>query len=166
LFKCNYRHAAVYAGSRFMNMGRYAEVLTLLWSPRFPPPVRIPLYAESCAAGSPSPAQDYVEKELDLNELCTGRRASTLFVRASGKSMRDLGFFNGDVMIVNHAEEATHGDIVIAKVNGEFAVKRLQLYPLLALLPINPSYSIVYPEELQLPGVVTCFFNSTRAHRR
>jgi DNA polymerase V len=125
----------------------------------------VPLYAEPCAAGFPSPAQDYVEKELDLNELCIRRRASTFFVRASGNSMQDLGLFDGDVMVVDRAEEAAHHDIVIAEVDGEFTVKRLQLQlqPCLALLPMNPAYPVIYPEELQLLGVVTWFFNSTRA---
>ena len=94
------------------------------------------------------------------------RRASTFFVRASGNSMRDLGLCDGDVMVVDRAEEAAHGDIVIAEVNGEFTVKRLQLQPRLALLPMNPAYPVIYPEELQLLGVVTWFFNSTRARRR
>jgi DNA polymerase V len=77
--------------------------------------------------------------------------------------MRDLGLCDGDVMVVDRAEEATHGDIVIAEVNGEFTVKRLQLFPRLALLPMNPSYSIIYPEELQLLSVVTWFLTA-RAH--
>lgn len=144
----------------------YTQGLTLLWPPAFTPPLRVPLYADPCAAGFPSPAQDYVEKELDLNELCIRRRASTFFVRASGSSMQELGLCDGDVMVVDRAEEASHGDIVIAEVNGEFTVKRLQLQPKLALLPMNPAYSIIYPEELHLLGVVTWFFNSTRARRR
>lgn len=149
-----------------MNPGNYTPGLTLLWPPIFTPRVRVPLYADPCAAGFPSPAQDYVEKELDLNELCIRRRASTFFVRASGNSMRDLGLCDGDVMVVDRAEEAAHGDIVVAEVNGEFTVKRLQLQPRLALLPMNPAYPVIYPEELQLLGVVTWFFNSTRARRR
>lgn len=149
-----------------MNPGNYAAGLTLLWPPLFMPRIRVPLYADPCAAGFPSPAQDYVEKELDLNEFCIRRRASTFFVRASGKSMRDLGLCDGDIMVVDRAENPDHGDIVIAEVNGEFTVKRLQLQPTLALLPMNPAYPVIYPEELQLLGVVTWFFNSTRARRR
>lgn len=144
----------------------YIPGLTLLWPPAITPPLRAPLYAEPCAAGFPSPAQDYIEKELDLNELCIKRRASTFFVRASGSSMQELGLYDGDVMVVDRSEEASHGDIVIAEVNGEFTVKRLQLQPRLALLPMNSAYSAIYPEELQLLGVVTWFFNSTRARRR
>ena len=144
----------------------YSSGLILLWPPIFTPRVRVPLFADPCAAGFPSPAQDYVESELDLNELCIRRRASPFFVRDSGRSMEGLGLYDGDVMVVDRAEEASHGDVVIAEVNGEFTVKRLQLHPRLALLPMNPAYSTIYPEELQLLGVVTWFFNSTRARRR
>jgi len=149
-----------------MKTAPYTHGLIVLWPPLVTPPLRVPLYADTCAAGFPSPAQDYVEKELDLNELCIRRRASTFFVRASGSSMQELGLCDGDVMVVDRAEEASHGDIVIAEVNGEFTVKRLQLHPRLALLPMNSAYSVIYPEELQLLGVVTWFFNSTRARRR
>lgn len=62
--------------------------------------------------------------------------------------MQELGLFDGDVMVVDRAEEAVHSDIVIAEVGGEFTVKRLQLYPRLALLPMNPAYSVIYPDEL------------------
>ncbi|MCQ8230363.1 MULTISPECIES: translesion error-prone DNA polymerase V autoproteolytic subunit [Pantoea] len=149
-----------------MKPATYASGLTFLWAPNYSPPLKIPLFADACSAGFPSPAQDYVESELDLNELCIRRRASTFFVRASGSSMEELGLFDGDVMVVDRAEEANHNDIVIAEVAGEFTVKRLQLHPRLALLPMNPAYSAIYPDELQLLGVVTWFFSSTRARRR
>lgn len=146
--------------------GDKLSALTILWPPESCPQLRVPLFTDPCAAGFPSPAQDYVESELDLNELCIRRRASTFFVRASGSSMQELGLFDGDVMVVDRAEEASQGDIVIAEVNGEFTVKRLQLQPCLALLPMNPAYPVIYPEDLQLLGVVTWWFNSTRARRR
>lgn len=130
------------------------------------PVMRIPLFVERCAAGFPSPATDYVESELDLNELCITHRAATFFVRASGSSMEDLGLYDGDVMVVDRAKEATHGDIVIAEVGGEFTVKRLQLHPKIALRPMNPAYPVIYPEELHLLGVVTWFFHNTEARRR
>lgn len=149
-----------------MNRIALAKGLTQFWPPISTPTLKIPLFAEPCAAGFPSPAQDYVEKELDLNELCIRRRASTFFVRASGNSMEELGLFDGDVMVVDRAEEAAQNDIVIAEVGGEFTVKRLQLHPRLALLPMNSAYSPIYPDQLQLLGVVTWFFSSTRARRR
>ncbi|QZY97563.1 SamA (plasmid) [Pantoea dispersa] len=102
-----------------MNPGSYTAGLTLLWPPIFTPRVRVPLYADPCAAGFPSPAQDYVEKELDLNELCIRRRASTFFVRASGNSMRDLGLCDGDVMVVDRAERWRRKWRAYGRVHGQ-----------------------------------------------
>ncbi|MDK9605835.1 translesion error-prone DNA polymerase V autoproteolytic subunit [Lelliottia wanjuensis] len=123
-----------------------------------------PLYTECCPAGFPSPAADYTEAELDLNDYCIRRRSSTYFVRALGDSMNDLGLHSGDLMIVDKAERAMHGDIVIAEIDGEFTVKRLLLTPQLALQPMNPAYPTLYPdpEHLQVFGVVMPFIHKTR----
>jgi DNA polymerase V len=77
-----------------------------------------------------SPAADYTESELDLNEYCIRRRHSTYFVRAIGNSMTDIGLYSGDLMVVDKAEKPRHGDIVIAEIE-EFTVKRLLLTPAL-----------------------------------
>ena len=63
----------------------------------------------------------------------------------------------------NKAETPLQGDIVIAETDGEFTVKRLQLKPRIALLPMNPAYPTLYPEELQFFGVVTAFIHKTRS---
>ncbi|MBK0167476.1 translesion error-prone DNA polymerase V autoproteolytic subunit [Klebsiella sp. S69] len=124
----------------------------------------IPLFTERCAAGFPSPAADYTESELDLNEYCIRRRHSTYFVRAIGNSMTDFGLYYGDLMVVDKAEKPRHGDIVIAEMEGEFIVKRLLLTPRPALLAMNPAYPDLYPdpETLQIFGVVTAFIHKTR----
>lgn len=123
-----------------------------------------PLFTERCQAGFPSPAADYTEAELDLNEYCIRRRSSTYFVRALGDSMNDIGLHSGDLMIVDKAERAVHGDIVIAEIDGEFTVKRLLLTPRVALQPMNPAYPTLFPdpEHLQVFGVVTAFIHKTR----
>lgn len=99
-----------------------------------------PLFTERCPAGFPSPAADYTEEELDLNAYCVRRPASTFFVRAIGDSMKEMGQHSGDLMIVDKAETPQQGDIVITETDGEFTVKRLQLKPRIALLPMNPAY--------------------------
>ncbi|ELQ6035277.1 translesion error-prone DNA polymerase V autoproteolytic subunit (plasmid) [Franconibacter helveticus 513] len=126
--------------------------------------VAIPLFTERASCGFPSPAQDYVEAELDLNEYCIRRRSSTFFVRAIGNSMRDIGLHSGDLLVVDKAEKPQHGDIVIAEINGEFTVKRLLLRPRPALQAMNPDYGTLYPdpEQLQIFGVVTHFVHRTR----
>ena len=131
-----------------------------------PEPFTAPLFTERCQAGFPSPAQDYVEAELDLNEFCIQRRSSTYFVHAIGNSMADIGLHSGDLLIVDKAERARHGDIVIAEVDGEFTVKRLLLTPRPGLQPMNPSYPTLWPdpEHLQIFGVVMAFVHKTRGH--
>ncbi|MGS6466015.1 S24 family peptidase, partial [Enterobacter intestinihominis] len=93
-------------------------------------------------------------------------RSSTYFVRAIGNSMTDIGLHSGDLMIVDKAEQAQHGDIVIAEIEGEFTVKRLLLRPRPGLQAMNPAYPTLWPdpENLQIFGVVTAFVHKTRGH--
>lgn len=137
---------------------------TLLHPLTCAPFMPLPLFSDRCAAGFPSPAQDYVEEMLDLNDLCIRHRSATYFVRASGQSMTDAGIKDGDLLVVDKSEQPEHGDIVIAAVDGEFTVKVLQLRPCLALQPMNPSFPTLYPdaEGLEIFGVVTWFLHATR----
>nr|WP_269467758.1 translesion error-prone DNA polymerase V autoproteolytic subunit [Klebsiella pneumoniae] len=122
----------------------------------------MPLFTERCPAGFPSPAADYTESELDLNEYCIHRRHSTYFVRAIGNSMTDIGLYSGDLLVVDKAEQPRHGDIVIAEIEGG-TVKRLLLTPRPALQAMNPtSLPVPDPETLQIFGVVTAFIHKTR----
>lgn len=119
---------------------------------------RIPLYLGRVPAGFPSPAQDYIERTLDLNELCIKRPAATYFVRVEGDSMIEAGICPNDILIVDRSITAQHGDIVIAQVQGEFTVKELALRPQLQLIPRNKAYDpICFAEgsNLELFGVVT-----------
>ena len=118
----------------------------------------IPLFTERVAAGFPSPAQDYVEGSLDLNELCIRHPAATFFVRVHGDSMTDAGIYPNDVLVVDRSVTARDGDIVIASIDGEFTVKELRLKPSPRLIPRNPAYSPIEVTEdggLEVFGVVT-----------
>lgn len=129
-----------------------AEFITPQTDIRLP----LPFFAESCQAGFPSPATDYVEKTLDLNELCIRHPSATYFVRAEGESMVESGILSGDLLVVDKAETPAHGDIVVAAVNGEFTVKKLCTYPVLCLQPMNPAYQPIFmePDDLEIFGVV------------
>uniref|UniRef100_UPI0023ED8523 S24 family peptidase n=1 Tax=Enterobacter hormaechei TaxID=158836 RepID=UPI0023ED8523 len=87
-------------------------------------------------------------------------------VRAIGNSMTDIGLHSGDLMIVDKAENAHHGDIGIAEIEGEFTVKRLLLKQRQGLQAMNPAYPTLWPEpeQLQIFGVVTAFVHKTRGH--
>ena len=125
----------------------------------------IPLFSDAVPAGFPSPATDYCERKLDLNELCVQKPAATYFVRAQGDSMIDAGIFPGDVLVIARSISATHGDIVIAAVNGELTVKRLETKPQTRLVPMNSKYDpFVVPEgaDLEIFGVATTVIHRLR----
>src|SRR5690554_5929905 len=90
----------------------------------------IPLFLEGVSAGFPSPAQDFIERTLDLNELCIARPAATVFVRGEGHSMVGAGIHAGDIAVVDRSLNARHGGIVIASVDGEYTGKELSLNPI------------------------------------
>lgn len=119
----------------------------------------LPLYLSPIRAGFPSPAEDYVERPLDLHEHLVKDKAATFFLRADGDSMRDAGILDGDLLVVDRAQEAAHGSIVIAALDGEFTVKRLlRRDGRVILAPANPDYpeiDITDREYVHLWGVVT-----------
>lgn len=124
-----------------------------------PPPLKIPLFGHTVRAGFPSPADDYVAETLDLNEHLIHRKEATFFVQASGESMIGAGIHDGDILIVDRSITPTNGRIVIATVDGEFTVKRLEKNPAsVRLLPENPDFQPIEfksEQELQIWGVVT-----------
>jgi DNA polymerase V len=127
--------------------------------------LNIQLFSDAVPAGFPSPATDYCERKLDLNELCIQRPAATYFVRAQGDSMIDAGIFPGDVLVVDRSISASHGDIVIVSVNGELTVKLLETKPKMRLVPMNSQYDpIDVPEDadLEVFGVATTVIHSLR----
>jgi len=124
----------------------------------------IPLYTDKVAAGFPSPADDYIEKTLDLNDLLVQKPAATFFVRAEGESMLGAGIHPNDILIVDRSIEPIVGKIVICALNGELTVKRLKSIGSTIILGAeNPTYSdITVQEEIDLViwGVVTNVIHS------
>ena len=132
---------------------------TLLWPTPLPHVLPLPLFSGKVAAGFPSPADDYVEKNLDLNELLIQKPAATFFVRAQGESMLGAGIHPNDILVVDRSIEPVPGKIVICALNGELTVKRLQRdNEQWQLKAENPAYpDIVLHDELEMViwGVVT-----------
>lgn len=131
--------------------------------------LKLPLFVSKVSAGFPSPAQDYVEQTLDLNELCIKRPAATFFVRVEGESMIEAGIFHNDILVVDRSVKPVHGDIVVAQVDGEFTVKELCLRPKLMLVPRNSAFQpicLANDNELQIFGVVTNVIRQmSRSHK-
>jgi len=121
--------------------------------------MHIPLAAEKVAAGFPSPAQDYVDKTLDMNEHLIKNEAATFIVKVASLSMRDAGIDIDDELIVDRSLEAKHEDIVIALIDNEFTVKRLMIESDERWLKAeNPDYSDIHlkdGQEMVIWGVVT-----------
>jgi len=119
----------------------------------------LPLFDGHVPAGFPSPAADYVQKRIDLNERLVLNPAATFFVRASGDSMQGAGILDGAILIVDAALNPRSGDIVVALVDGQYTVKRLiKTLQGFELHPDNRqmNYPVLKPsEELQIFGVVT-----------
>jgi len=122
-------------------------------------PRTLPLFLSPVAAGFPSPADDYMDRALDLNEHLVAHPAATFFVRASGDSMRGAGIHDGDTLVVDRALDPKDGDVVIAALDGELTVKRIRRRAgRVELLPENPDYPPIEvgPEaSFELWGVVT-----------
>lgn len=118
-----------------------------------------PLFTSTVSAGFPSPADDYIERHLDLNELLVKHPTATFFVRVEGQSMINAGIKSGDILIVDRSLNPSSGHVVIAVLNGEFLVKKLhkrgnQTW----LLPENPKYQpmqITAEANFEIWGVVT-----------
>lgn len=101
-------------------------------------------------AGFPSPADDYIDRGLDLNELLIKHPSATYFVRVEGDSMINAGISEGDILIVDRAVEPKNNSIVIAVLNNEFTVKRVRfLKNRIQLIPENDNYSIIEIDENQ-----------------
>ena len=132
--------------------------------------MRIPLASEKVAAGFPSPAQDYIEKTLDMNEHLIKNEAATFIVKVASLSMRDAGIEVDDELVVDRSLQAKHEDIVIALIDNEFTVKRLMIESDQTrwLKAENPDYSDIHlqeGQELLIWGVVTYVLKSFRKRK-
>lgn len=117
-------------------------------------------------AGFPSPADDFVVKRLDLNDLLITHAAATFFWRARGLSMQSAGIGDGDLLLVNRALKARHRDIVIAEIDNDFTVKYLyQRLGRVKLCAADLTFPDIVPKDgqtLTIVGVVTAVIKQFR----
>lgn len=118
-----------------------------------------PMYSHSISAGFPSPADDYIEDRLDLNELLVNNKSATFFLRVKGDSMINAGIHHGDIIVVDRSVQPVHRSIVVAVVDGELTVKRLITGTgITELHAENSKYAPIRlheGQELTIWGVVT-----------
>ncbi|MFH0866923.1 MAG: translesion error-prone DNA polymerase V autoproteolytic subunit [Bacteroidota bacterium] len=87
--------------------------------------LELDLYTTKISAGFPSPADDFLDRKLDLNEYLIRNPSATFLVRVDGNSMVNAGISDDDILIVDRSVEATDGKVVIGVIDGEFTVKRI-----------------------------------------
>ena len=122
-------------------------------------PLALPLLESRAAAGFPSPADDHMERRLDLNEHLVRNPISTFFLRVDGDSMSGAGIMTGDLIVVDKAVAPRPGTIVVAEVGGEFTVKHLErdstgAWRLRADSPRWPGWSLPFTPECRIWGTV------------
>lgn len=119
----------------------------------------LPMYSGCVEAGFPSPADDHMERMLDLNEEIVRNPAATFFVRVQGHSMKDAGIHPGDILVVDRSLTPTDRQIVVAMIDGEFTVKRFRKNRgkvfLEAENPDFKSIEIREDQDMTLWGVVS-----------
>ena len=112
----------------------------------------LPLAGERVAAGFPSPADDYVEVGIDLNEQLIHHPTSTFFLRVSGDSMLGAGIHDGDLLVVDRSLDPRPGRVVVAVLDGAFTLKRLVRHR--GRLRLEAANSAYPPLELHRCGDV------------
>ena len=119
----------------------------------------LPLYLSKVHAGFPSPADDYIDVKLSLDELLNPSPHSTFFVAVEGDSMTGDAIMPGDMLLVDRAKEAKDGDIVLAVIDSEFTLKRYRkIKGKMFLVPSNKNYETIEIKgdmEFVIWGVVT-----------
>jgi DNA polymerase V len=127
--------------------------------------IYLPVAGSTIQAGFPSPAAEYEDDSLDINDIVVSNPSATFYVRVKGNSMLDANINDGDILVVDRSIEASHGKIVIAVVDGDFTVKTLfNKDGLVKLIPANPEFpEIVFnnQQELNVWGVVSYIIHKT-----
>jgi len=102
----------------------------------------LPFFESKVPAGFPSPADDYLEMSLDLNEKLIRNPSSTFFAQITGSSMINAGIHDGDLVIVDKSLTPKDNSILICSIDGEFTLKRFKKVDddTGFLMPDNPKY--------------------------
>ncbi|WP_283130790.1 translesion error-prone DNA polymerase V autoproteolytic subunit [Enterovibrio norvegicus] len=125
----------------------------------------IPIFASAGITGFESPASDYRQLPLSLDELLVEHPSATFIGKASGESMQGVGIFDGDILVVDRHVTARDGDVIVANLNGEFICKLLDV-PRRLLLSANDKYSSVPITKHDIFTIEGVVIRSIRCHRQ
>ena len=97
-----------------------------LFFPEFLSQQQLKLFSSQIPAGFPSPAEDFLEKRLDLNEYLIKNKSATFLIKVHGDSMVNAGIFDGDMLVIDRSVQPSSGKIVLGVLTGEFTIKRIE----------------------------------------
>ena len=120
----------------------------------------LPLFLSGLQAGFPSPADDYLEEVLSLDDVCISNPATTFLGRITGNSLKDVCIYEGDICVIDKSYKPEHRDLVVCAIDGEFNAKILHIDKLqgIRLISANPDFSPIVIKELtdfRIWGVIT-----------
>jgi DNA polymerase V len=117
----------------------------------------VPIYIDAGISSFESPATEYKDLDLSLDELLITHPNATFIGRANGTSLEGIGIFSGDLLIVDRAKEVKHGNLVVVNYNGTFCCKILDSNnrQLLSASPEHKPVNIQDDDSLQFEGVVS-----------
>jgi DNA polymerase V len=117
------------------------------------------LVQEGISAGFPSPADDFKELRISIDQEVVKNEEATFYARVSGQSMQGAGLDDGDLLVIDRSQEPENNAIAVCFIDGEFTVKRLKVEKdCIYLMPENPRYQpikVTEENQLQIWGVVT-----------
>lgn len=146
-----------------MRIGKPHSALTF-YQPEYDGGQKIPFVNIGVSAGFASPAQDFLEVEIDLNTELSHNRTTTFYIRVAGNSMINAGIDDGDLLVVDRSLEPADGKIAICLIDGDFTVKRLKRdTDCLYLMPENPKYpeiKVTEDNQFVVWGIVTYVIKS------
>ncbi|WP_295674864.1 LexA family transcriptional regulator [uncultured Mucilaginibacter sp.] len=119
----------------------------------------LPLFLSTIQAGFPSPADDYLEEILSLDDICISNAASTFLGRVKGSSLKDITIYEGDILVIDKSLKPNNRDLVVCAIDGEFNAKILHRDRKgIRLMSANSSFEPIIINELtdfRIWGVVT-----------
>jgi DNA polymerase V len=120
--------------------------------------VELPFYDVGIQAGFPSPADDFIELSIDINKEYIKNRDATFFAKVKGHSMKNVGIFDGDLLIIDKSIEPQDNKIAICQIDGDFTVKRIKIdNDTVWLIAENEAFNpikVTADNELMIWGIV------------
>ena len=120
----------------------------------------LPILAARISAGFPSPADDYLEERINLNEYIVTHPSATFYYWVEGNSMIEAGIFDGDLIVVDNSLKPKNNDVVLAVIDGEITLKQIKISEgKIFLAPKNPAYKPIIITDcmnFMVRGVIVC----------